>query len=255
MSTIREEWIFNWASLANGSVLRDTQWILHRFNDCSAGRRNSVLTTLGFRCLISMWSCENKIDIIGRPINAFSKLLLLHLTGLWGCTCTIILTFLSQSIIELLFFDFLHFPLIWWMEIRNLRSQWFFNHCTMRLQSTYLAGWFDAPNLIVGYHVFPCFALSILEKTIMRLMDWIHKFVWILNTSSIYLFDIIIPGGKCLLLKLLIHCLKLSSGWVHLLHLIIRVMELWIKMCSLYLVAAWNIKFDSSLSLTALCGR
>ena len=140
MSTIREEWIFNWASLANGSVLRDTQWILSRFNNTSARRRKSILTILGFRCLISMRSCENKIDIIGWPIDTFSKLLLFHLPCLRGCTCTIILTLFSKSIIELLFFDFMHFPLIWWMEIRNLRSQWFFSHCTMWLQSTYLAG-------------------------------------------------------------------------------------------------------------------
>ena len=82
MSTIREEWIFDWASLANGSVLRDTQWILPRFNNSSTRRRKSILTVLGFRWLVTMRSSENKIDIIGRPINAFSKLLLFHLTGL-----------------------------------------------------------------------------------------------------------------------------------------------------------------------------
>ena len=82
MSTIREEWIFDWASFAHGSVLRDTQWILPRFNNSSTRRRKSILTVLGIRWLVTMRSSENKIDIIGRPINAFSKLLLFHLTGL-----------------------------------------------------------------------------------------------------------------------------------------------------------------------------
>ena len=106
----------------------------------------------------------------------------------------------------------MQFPLIQrWMEIRNLWSLRLFSHRTLWLRSTYLASGFDAPNLIVGYHIFPRFVLAILEKAIMRLMYWIYKFVCTLNSRSMGLFDIAIPRGKCLLLMLLISGLKLSS--------------------------------------------
>ena len=77
-----------------------------------------MFVVLIFSLLIAVGSSKNQISIINRSFNAFGELLLFHLPGLRGGACSVVLAFLTESIIVLLFLDTMHFSLIQrWMEI------------------------------------------------------------------------------------------------------------------------------------------